>query len=395
MTGERNGVWPEKLSRILLKSIPVERSHYFDGKFMDAQDFALDPDYLLAHHRLHNRMYHGWGVDRGLQVERHPDPDCRASWVVIQPGLAVDPLGRELVLKKEIAVEVDRASGTHLWLLGIQYHQQNVDCEPLLYDPDGSRRREWGRVEESPRARLIPDLSDLSRPVAVDGGDGAPLVPLALLRRPSRGGDLVIVTRGRPVLLLHPNRIRGFNWPHGGHVPPYGPDGHGAPRRRLVIEFRRPLWPGSPRGSAGAEPEGTDAEPPEPERPEAEPGEARRETDGWGVNPFTFTAAVGRPQGRRIPLQGRVFARGRRAIFELSHRSRHLLRPGRSVFITLRCDFVLDQRGHRVASAHPAVPPNNPLPPGGVFESWFHIGRGPDEPELEPATTHRSADHGL
>lgn len=358
MTGERNGVWPENPPRILLEPIPVERSRYFDGKFMDARDFALDPDYLLAHHRLHNRMYHGWGVDRGLEVEAHPDPACRASWVVIRPGLAVDPLGRELVLKKELAVEVDGAPGTRLWLLGLQYHQEKVDCEPRLYDPNGGPRREWGRVEESPRARVIPDLSDLSRPVVVEDGDAASLVPLALLRRPSGGGDLEIDMRGRPVLLLHPTRIRSFNWPHGGRVPAHELAGHGAPRRRLVIELQRRLWRADPRPEDDTESEG----------------------DGWGVNPYTFTAAVGRPQGRRIPLRGHVYARGRQAVFELSHRSRHLLRPGRSVFVTLRCDFVLDHRGHRVAAAHPAVPSNNPVPAGGVFESWFHIGRGPHHP---------------
>jgi len=385
MTGERNGVWPERPAQILLASIPVERSRYFDGKFMDAQDFALDPDYLLAHHRLHNRMYHGWGVDRGLQVEEHPDPGCRTSWVVIRPGLAVDPLGRELVLKKELAVEVSGAPGTRLWLLGLQYHQEKVDCEPRLYDPNGSPRREWGRVEESPRARVIPDLSDLTRPVAVEDDDGAPMVPLALLRRPSSGGDLEIDMRGRPVLLLHPTRIRGFNWPHGGRIPAHGPAGHGAPRRRLVIEFRRPLWRADPRPEDDTEGEGPEVEGAQIEGGETEgadigPGERQGEGDGWGVNRYTFTAAVGRPQGRRIPLRGHVYARGRKAVFELSHRSRHLLRPGRSVFITLRCDFVLDERGHRVAAVHPAVPSNNPVPPGGVFESWFHIGPGPRHP---------------
>ena len=35
------------------------RSRYFSGKFMNACDFATDPEYLLNRHRLHQRRRRG------------------------------------------------------------------------------------------------------------------------------------------------------------------------------------------------------------------------------------------------------------------------------------------------------------------------------------------------
>lgn len=82
-----------------------ERNRYFTGKYMTARDFRADQEYFLSHHRLHNRLLHGWGVACGFAVTRHRDPKCR-DWLVVGPGIALDCCGRELVLSEETAFHV-------------------------------------------------------------------------------------------------------------------------------------------------------------------------------------------------------------------------------------------------------------------------------------------------
>ncbi len=86
--------------------IGAERNRYFTGKYMAARDFAVEQDYFLTHHRLHNRVLHGWGVVCGLRVVEHPDPECRKRWVVVKAGIAVDCCGREVVLLKDKGIEL-------------------------------------------------------------------------------------------------------------------------------------------------------------------------------------------------------------------------------------------------------------------------------------------------
>ncbi len=47
---------------------------------MAAREFIAEQRYFLSHHRLHNRLLHGWGVVCGLGVTPHPDPACPAGW---------------------------------------------------------------------------------------------------------------------------------------------------------------------------------------------------------------------------------------------------------------------------------------------------------------------------
>ena len=75
-----------------------ERNRYFTGKYMAARDFSVEQEYFLSHHRMHNRVLHGWGVVCGLRVVPHPDEECRKKWVVVRAGIAIDCYGRELVL---------------------------------------------------------------------------------------------------------------------------------------------------------------------------------------------------------------------------------------------------------------------------------------------------------
>jgi hypothetical protein len=69
------------------------RPNYFTGQLLTAEDFEAEQSYFLAGRRSHNRVLHGWGVVCGLGVK-----PSGSGGVVVEPGLAIDSLGREIVV---------------------------------------------------------------------------------------------------------------------------------------------------------------------------------------------------------------------------------------------------------------------------------------------------------
>ena len=148
----------------------IERNRYFTGKYMTARDFRLEQDYFLSHHRLHNRLMHGWGVICGLKVEPHPDVTCRKDWVVVTPGIALDCHGRELILEKPVYVHVARTAPTSSEPRQSPTDQSNTDDEPVAESttqqnnnlPTATGRTETRHPHEPPEQQLDKYLVCLS-----------------------------------------------------------------------------------------------------------------------------------------------------------------------------------------------------------------------------------------
>jgi len=70
------------------------RNRYFYGKMLDAHHFKLEQDYVNQMRWLMNRLSLGTGVLCGLEVS--VDPDGKEAR--IKPGVAVDGLGREIIV---------------------------------------------------------------------------------------------------------------------------------------------------------------------------------------------------------------------------------------------------------------------------------------------------------
>jgi hypothetical protein len=72
---------------------------------LTARDFQDEQAYHLEKRRLHNRLFHGSGVVSGLAVEEAGGPT-----VLVQPGVALDGLGREIIVPE--ARRIDAAQPT-------------------------------------------------------------------------------------------------------------------------------------------------------------------------------------------------------------------------------------------------------------------------------------------
>lgn len=399
--------------------IAAERNRYYTGKFMTARDFENEQQYVLSRRRLHNRLLHGWGIVCGLRVLRHPNAECAERWVVVRAGIALDCCGRELVLNKDTPFELplpqmpgaegeglpakegpgqaayeqkepdkhapESPGHTGPYLLCLEYSEKPVEYVPALYaegecDPT---RQEANRVREVARIALhrLEDLEagcwkkpeggmdakcrddcddDLPGPsgscIDADCPCGG-CVPLALIRFESQySGTFEIDMLGRRELAPQADyltHVTGINWPHGGEVTL-----HHVRRNmggRLEIRFDRKILP----------------------------------VDGHrtGISPYTFVVEYG---GVQKDIEYLPFDREHppylqddcMAVFTIDPEA---ITPGRdeddiagnTVYVTLKCDFILDCHGNPVDGNHlKGRLPSGSGTAGGVFESWFRVVSG-------------------
>src|SRR5436190_12313517 len=74
---------------------PTKRPHYFKSQFLVLRDFEDEQAYHEKMLRLHNQGLHSWGVVKdGLQVQ------FDTLGPRVYSGLALDSLGREIVVEK-------------------------------------------------------------------------------------------------------------------------------------------------------------------------------------------------------------------------------------------------------------------------------------------------------
>lgn len=82
------------------------RPSYYDGQLLLARDFDDEQGYHSYKRQLLNSTLHGTGTVCGLKVHAHPAADCRNRFAVIEPGLALDCCGREIIVPRAAAIPV-------------------------------------------------------------------------------------------------------------------------------------------------------------------------------------------------------------------------------------------------------------------------------------------------
>lgn len=127
----------------------VKRVHYFDGKLLGIDDLRDEQEYYIGKRRLHNRALHGPGVVEGLAVRLQAD--TTPPTVLVEPGFALDPQGREIVLAEPLAIAMD--DGTSPRLVAIECAERLTNPVP---GPDAETAA-YARVEEGAAIRLVGD----------------------------------------------------------------------------------------------------------------------------------------------------------------------------------------------------------------------------------------------
>ncbi|MFO7892757.1 MAG: hypothetical protein R6U63_03390 [Longimicrobiales bacterium] len=154
---------------------PTKRVRYFDGQMLTAKDLTQDQAYFLEHNRRHNRTLHGYGTVCGLAVSARRTAE--GVEVVVSPGLAIDPVGREIHVPEAQRVtaedlddwiaqhkeDVTEPRGEPLRSLSLTlvicYAERETDPVPAPGDPCGTEEESSvpSRIADSFELRLTLD----------------------------------------------------------------------------------------------------------------------------------------------------------------------------------------------------------------------------------------------
>jgi hypothetical protein len=126
----------------------LKRPRYFDGKLLTAADFELEQQYFREKSKLHNRSLHGFGIVSGLKVA------VTKGQVIVEPGLAVDCEGNELVIgtPQSIASPAPGCEWRAVYL--------NVRYVEVGTDPIPGHAEEFSTITESFELTLAPENSN-------------------------------------------------------------------------------------------------------------------------------------------------------------------------------------------------------------------------------------------
>src|SRR5438067_254358 len=77
----------------------IERTNFFEGQYLGAQDLIAEQEYQSQQDQRHRLGEHTWGIAAGLELKESLQPGGKdAVDVSIQPGYAVDGFGRSIVV---------------------------------------------------------------------------------------------------------------------------------------------------------------------------------------------------------------------------------------------------------------------------------------------------------
>jgi hypothetical protein len=98
-----------------------KRLNYFTGQLLTEDDFKEEQQYHIDTLRSHNRNLHTWGIAKGLIVEKSGSKN-----ITVSKGMAIDSLGRQIVLDKLIEIDLSASTAPMLYLT-ISYGEKEID----------------------------------------------------------------------------------------------------------------------------------------------------------------------------------------------------------------------------------------------------------------------------
>lgn len=133
------------------KYYPFERNNYFYGKLLTVRDFLDEQRYMNDKRRLHNYLTVGAGIVCGLSVI-----ELNEKTISVEPGLALDYLGREIVVAEPVTKKLNVIDGFEELknendvYLCIEYNEEEEESvHSIMADQaQGSTNNGFNRIKE-------------------------------------------------------------------------------------------------------------------------------------------------------------------------------------------------------------------------------------------------------
>jgi hypothetical protein len=152
----------------------ILRLHYYERQYLGVADLEDQQTYHRDMRRRHNTGQHTWGIVTGFELIPETDPnDASAVLVWINPGMAIDGFGREILLLTRVPLEASlfaayASPGNHtVW---VSYRQQSADAPKAGY-ANCDAPNQYGRIQET--YRIVIDPKAPTREHIMVGGQDA------------------------------------------------------------------------------------------------------------------------------------------------------------------------------------------------------------------------------
>lgn len=137
-----------------LKSFPFERNRYFYGKLLSVDDFETEQKYFNDKRRTINRFLFGSGVVCGLNVVEVDDES-----ISVEPGLALDFAGREIVIDEPVIKRIVELEGyddqdTGFYYLCLEYQEEAAELMHNVAGTPGRSNGEYNKYREGYRLSI-------------------------------------------------------------------------------------------------------------------------------------------------------------------------------------------------------------------------------------------------
>lgn len=261
---------------------PLSRLRFHYGQCLSAEDFEAEQRYFVLRQRLHNALLHGVGTVWGLAIHRKEPPPEGGDQLICEPGMAMDPLGREIWVPQPLCLDLAALEASFWSQLQPSPSPSAASAPPATAATDPDEPAAPAPASDAPDRRrayvVLRYEACLSDEVPViplpcgDDHDGlaasrlrdsfrlcleaeAPQDSYATVRDISRRA----AAGGRP---WHPRRGDRWRAPDGSiwiYDQPRNPDGTyrsddpSTPLRESALGWQVE-WPGSAAGSLGARP---------------------------------------------------------------------------------------------------------------------------------------------
>ena len=139
----------------------IERLNYYEGEFLGAVDFQAEQDYHRDMRRRHNLGQHTWGIVTGLDLAQAPNGGMDGSTpevdVYLQPGMAVDGLGREIVVLSQAQLTTEMFAAFYnpnpgaspVWMYVWISYQEALLQPPADACANPNVSNAYGRIQET------------------------------------------------------------------------------------------------------------------------------------------------------------------------------------------------------------------------------------------------------
>ncbi len=136
----------------------IKRVHYFNGQFLEADDFTVEQNYHRNMLRAHNKKVHGWGIVYGFEVTvTEGDKE-----ITVNDGMAIDHQGRQIIQKT--------TAGDKVYTLNNPVVVDDLIC--LRYEESLCDNSVGGCIVENTRYLEEPKIGIGQGDCKVDGEEG-------------------------------------------------------------------------------------------------------------------------------------------------------------------------------------------------------------------------------